>query len=311
MYIIGVDTSGYTSSLAVVNFEGKVVINEVKMLEVKPGKRGLRQSKAVFQHMQNLPLLVEKAGNRISLKKSLAVAASTKPRPSANSYMPVFKAGESYAKSFAGLLGIPFFPTTHQEGHLWASLFSLKVKPVHFLALHLSGGTTELLEVYNEDCNLKIIRIGGTSDLPLGQLIDRIGVKMGFPFPCGPFLEKEASKSAAPLEVPVSFDGCWLSFSGPLTHAEKLLAAGGETKDLARGIEISAAKSLLGVINNAVKKTGLNQVVITGGVASNTFIRNYLLDNINKGELIFTDPEYSRDNAVGIAYYGWRQHLTK
>lgn len=316
MYIIGLDTSGYTTSLAVTGEKGIALLDERKLLDVKPGEKGLRQSEALFQHLQNIPLLIKKAGDIIPLKRTVAVAASVKPRPVEGSYMPVFRVGENFGTSFANLLNVPFYPTTHQEGHIWAALYSMGLNedfPGRFLALHLSGGTTELLEVSRKGVSLEIEKMGGTSDLPLGQFIDRVGVKMGLSFPCGPYLEKLARDSQDPVEIPVSVQGSQVSYSGPLTRAERLLEEGSRMEDLARGVEISAARSLVLVIKNILERTGLDRVVITGGVASNQYIKKYLQDNLRDSapNLFFTPGELAGDNGVGVAFYGWKRFNLK
>lgn len=278
-------------------------------MEVKHGERGLRQSTAVFQHIQNMACLIKKIKKTVSLKNTLAISASIKPRPLEESYMPVFKVGEKHGQAFSGLLDIPFYSTTHQEGHLWAALYPFEVKPEKFLALHISGGTTELLKVTRHNNNFEIAKIGGSSDLPLGQFIDRIGVKMGLPFPSGPYLEELALKSVHPLDIPVSVKGCQVSYSGPLTFAERQLDKGYKPEELARGIETAISKSLLYILKAAIKQTDLSTVVLIGGVASNRFIKNYMLSSFKDGKLIFTSPELSRDNAVGVSYYGWCRYF--
>ena len=307
MYSIGIDTSGYTTSLAVINLKGELVIDERVLLQVKTGEKGLRQSKAVFQHMQNIPLLMSIVEEKIQGKNVVCFSASIKPRPLEKSYMPVFKVGESFSRSFSRLIGTPFFPTTHQEGHIWSVLFSLDELPKNFLALHISGGTTELIKVHREGLTMSVEPIGGSSDLPLGQFIDRIGVKLGLPFPCGPYLENLALKSRNPIPVPVSVKGCHTSYSGPLSHVERLLDSIEEPADLARGVEICAASSLAAVLNQGVKDTGIKVVIIAGGVSSNRFIRQQLEDSISDVRLIFASPDLSSDNAVGVSYYGLKK----
>ena len=145
---LGIDTSNYTTSIAVVDDSGRLLVDERKLLKVKEGTAGLRQSEAFFQHMKNLPLLFEKVFKIIDRNKVKAIAVSEKPRPVDGSYMPVFSAGLNTAKFLAGAWGIPLIPTTHQEGHIMAGLWSLGgVVWERFNVIHLSGGTTEALEV--------------------------------------------------------------------------------------------------------------------------------------------------------------------
>ncbi|MDO9573448.1 MAG: O-sialoglycoprotein endopeptidase, partial [Candidatus Contubernalis sp.] len=186
-----------------------------------------------------------------------------------------------------------------------AGLFSLKEKPADFLILHISGGTTELMKVNREGPVLTMDMMGGSSDLPLGQFIDRIGVKLGLPFPCGPSLEKLACESSNPIPIPVSIKGCQTSFSGPLSHVERLISSSTiEPWDLARGIEICAVSSLAAVLQQGVKETGIKEVMIVGGVGSNAFITQQLKIRLPQCRFYFAGPKLSSDNAVGISYYG-------
>lgn len=100
--------------------------------------------------------------------------------------MPCFLAGESQAAVLSSVLGVPLIRVSHQQGHLAAALFSserMDLMDRPFLAWHLSGGTTELLLVEPEEGNLRAEKIGGTTDLSAGQIIDRTGKALGLPFP--------------------------------------------------------------------------------------------------------------------------------
>ena len=180
--VLGIDTSNYTTSLAITDINGKIVTDRRKLLTVKQGERGLRQSHALFQHMENLPEMLLSLFGDIDKNCIGAVAASSRPRPVEGSYMPVFKAGVNYGKVMAAGLGVPFFEFSHQEGHLEAVRrhSSLSEEP-EYLAYHLSGGTCELLHVKNGVVGI----LGGSKDLSFGQVIDRVGVAMGLEFPAG------------------------------------------------------------------------------------------------------------------------------
>src|SRR5690606_7624876 len=140
----------------------------------KPGQRGLRQSEALFQHVRHLPELFLRLpagwGSRIR-----AVGVSVTPRPVEGSYMPVFLAGRSAAIQVACTASVPVLELSHQEGHVWAGLWSagIALPPGPFLALHVSGGTTELLSVEEgEPGRLRVELLGSTADLTAGQMID-------------------------------------------------------------------------------------------------------------------------------------------
>ena len=203
---LGIDTSNYTTSIAVVNYNQGVICDFRQLLEVKKGCRGIRQSEAFFRHSQNLTHIWSEIVKKTDLEKIKAIGVSTTPRRVENSYMPVFTAGMHFAKNIGNALGIPVYEFSHQEGHIKSAEFDLlssereqlDFKDDHFIAFHLSGGTSEVLEVmrnHNFQKNkvpyiCKII--GGSKDISFGQLLDRIGVAMGCEFPAGRYIDKSA-----------------------------------------------------------------------------------------------------------------------
>jgi N6-L-threonylcarbamoyladenine synthase len=317
MFFLGLDTSNYVSSLALIEtgfgHQPRLRFEKRTKLRVDKGEKGLRQAEAVFQHLRNMPELWEEVSSFCPLKELAGVSASTKPRPLQGSYMPVFQVGHSFGLSVASLLQIPFYPFSHQEGHLQAGLWSSGCFAKRFLALHLSGGTTEILHVYNSSPgNLEIEILGGTSDLNAGQFVDRIGVKLGFPFPAGVELEKMAARSKeGGLKVPVSVKDYTLSFSGPATFVERALDDGVLPEEAARGVELCLAKSFLKLISKAVAEQGLSDILIVGGIAANAFIRKSLLEGLPGGNFFFPDAGFAGDNAVGTAILAALQHQNR
>ena len=124
MCVIGFDTSNYTTSIAY--FDGKSGTNCSKLLPVKEGSLGLRQSDAVFHHTQSLPELSGRLFSGLGVGDVKAVGVSTRPRAVEGSYMPCFKAGYNVANTVSKLLNVPMFEFSHQAGHIAAALFSAK-----------------------------------------------------------------------------------------------------------------------------------------------------------------------------------------
>ena len=122
MGVLGLDTSNYTTSAAV--FDGEQGDNRGRLLDVRPGELGLRQSDALFQHVKRLPGQLEQLKEQGLLKDLQAVGASTRPRAVEGSYMPCFLAGASLGQSLAYALGVPFFAFSHQQGHLAAAAWA-------------------------------------------------------------------------------------------------------------------------------------------------------------------------------------------
>ena len=305
MIALGFDTSCYTTSVALADPAGRYDA-ERRLLPVAAGECGLRQSEAVFAHVRQLPELLEtlllRAGEKVG-----AVCASTAPRDADDSYMPVFMVGAGFARAVAAALSVPFFTTTHQRGHLRAAKADTGLSSDHYLALHLSGGTTDVLLVRGES----IEPLGCSLDLHAGQLVDRVGVKLGLPFPAGPSLEKLAEGFDARSVVPVSMDDerlcCHLS--GAEAQLMRMIEKGNDVPgQIAAETYDIIARSVLRLLSAAGEKTGEKNVLLAGGVISSARLRGLLKARCLKRRLplslFFGRPELSGDNAVGVALLG-------
>lgn len=305
MKALGLDTSNYTTSAAV--FDGRAGLNAGRLLEVRPGELGLRQSEALFQHVKALPGRLEELRSAGVLDGISAVCASTRPRAAEGSYMPCFLAGESLGRSLAQALDAPFFAVSHQQGHLAAAAWSagrMELLDAPFLAWHLSGGTTELLYAEPDGVNVRARRLGGTTDISAGQLIDRAGVMLGLDFPAGQALDELARQaSERPKAFPVKVSGMDFSLSGMENKAKGMLADGASPAAVASFV-LDTLASLLRRVTAAARNEypGL-PVLCSGGVASNSRIR-YVLGEFCQA--LFAEPRYSTDNAMGAAILGCR-----
>ncbi|GGK19068.1 O-sialoglycoprotein endopeptidase [Caldalkalibacillus thermarum] len=315
MKVLGIDTSHYRTSVCLVDDGYKIVAEQNPILPVKEGKLGLQQSQAVFEHLKQWPALLNKLGLSQEDKRQIrAVGVSTAPRPVEDSYMPVFKAGEVLAETIAYFLSVPLFKTTHQEGHIAAGEFSVGTRlPSPFIAVHFSGGTSEILHCERTERGYKIKRAGGTLDLHAGQFVDRVGVKLGLPFPSGPHLEKLASEwertGANNRDFPVipSYvkDGAF-SFSGPATAALRLIEENRyEPGQIARAVEHTLFKTLEKALRHVITMFDCRHILIVGGVAANSYLRKKLKEKLEHravgAQLYFAPPKYSTDNAFGVA----------
>jgi N6-L-threonylcarbamoyladenine synthase len=315
--ILAIDTSAYTTSLATMAATGELLADRRRVLHVPAGQRGLRQSDALYQHVKNLPLIYESVFSDSAALRIGAVCVSTTPRPADGSYMPVFLAGAGLARCTAAVLGVPLWEASHQEGHIWAALWSLppydaaalQVKD-RFLAIHLSGGTTEALLVQpaeGEQRRLSLTLIGGTQDISAGQFVDRVGVALGLPFPAGPHLEILAAQAGtSTLSLPIAVNRHALSFSGPESAAQRAISAGVPKADIAKATYVCIADTLARWISHLLKTNPTDTVVLSGGVVASGLLRRLLLmqRRLNRVKLFFAAAEYSSDNAVGLAAWG-------
>lgn len=306
---LGIDTSCYTTSVALINQQGKLVSEARKILDVKEGRCGLQQSEMVFQHTRNLPKLLEEAFADKKIELS-GVGVSGYPRPLADSYMPAFLAGLSAAKAVALTNGIPLHIISHQENHMEAGMWSAGGPQAdRFFMLHASGGTTDLILCEKTaDKRYKLQEIGSSIDLHAGQFIDRIGVAAGLPFPAGKHLEKLAEQAKEMAEIPVSVRKTSISLSGPATAALRKLQAGADAAAIALGVEYVLAESFVRMIRNGAAEHQINAVLLVGGVASNKYIREHVIAKLNKRKIKVWIPDawFSCDNASGCAAFARR-----
>lgn len=300
-YFLGIDTSNYTTSVAIINNKNNTVISKRILLNVNIGEKGLRQSEAVFQHTKQLWKLVENVMAEFSGEIS-AVGVSSKPRNALNSYMPCFLVGVNVAKSIGAVLKVPVFEFSHQSGHIAAALFSvnrLDLAKEDFFAFHISGGTTELLHVVPEKedvfcCNI----IGHSLDLKMGQAIDRAGVMMGLPFPCGKYIDKLAQNGKSPINITPCVKGMDCCLSGIENKCQELISNKETNENVSRFVIDYCLKTLEQIILKLSNEFPKKEIVLAGGVMSNTIIRKNIEKKYN---VLFSKPEFSSDNACGTA----------
>ena len=295
--ILGIDTSNYRTSVALVDLKGEIILNHRELLKVPEGKRGLRQSEAFFQHVNALPDAVESA---MEYRDRIAgISVSTRPRPREGSYMPCFGAGYAAAKELASALNVPLLETSHQEGHVEAIKFFSEFKDEKdIIFYHLSGGTTEAL--YGDEI------VGGTKDISYGQVLDRIGVMLGFSFPSGEFLDQIAlnTEHASDALTPIKVKDGWLNLSGIETQAMRSLESICDVEarnSLIKEVMDKILDSMVTMSEQLSKKFNTRNLIFSGGVSSSGYIRSQIPKRLKGYNIVFGSPELSGDNAVGTA----------
>ncbi len=310
MLFCGIDTSNYTTSVAVCDIDGNIVANLKRPLPVKDGERGLRQSDAVFAHVKNLPSLMNELSALIADRRVCAVGVSSQPRNNEGSYMPCFLTGVAAAEALCAGCAAPLYKFSHQQGHIMAAYSTsgaIDDVKESFLAFHVSGGTTEILKVTLNATDLDVQLVGGTSDLNAGQAVDRVGVRLGYAFPCGPAMEKAAEAfdgKVAPLKTSVR--GLECNLSGLENNAEKLISGGEAPEAVCAYVFAFLSKTFSKLAQNAREQCGDLPIVWAGGVMSNKIIQSRLS---SLGNCYFTKPEYSSDNAVGTALLARKKYI--
>ena len=298
MSVVGFDTSNYTTSIAY--FDGQDGVNCSKLLPVKQGELGLRQSDAVFAHIKSLPELSGRLFSDIQMDTVSAVGVSTRPRAIEGSYMPCFMVGYSHAKLLSDMLDVPLVEVSHQQGHVAASLWSaghLELMDQPHLAWHLSGGTTELLLVEPDGKNVRCTKIGGTTDISAGQLIDRTGQLLSLPFPSGKHIDALSNDASLTDVFKVKCPGLEFSLSGVQNKVQQFHEKHNNPAETSAYALRCVAVAVCKATENALKEYPGLRVVFSGGVASNSMLRRLTA----KFDPIFSQPQFSTDNAMGVA----------
>jgi N6-L-threonylcarbamoyladenine synthase len=272
----------------------------------------------VFSHIKNLPELCTRLREALDGDEVCAVGVSSRPRSVEGSYMPCFLSGVAAANAFAAAADAPVFDFSHQDGHVRAAVYSAgcydKLIGKPFLAFHVSGGTTEVLLAKPSADFFTLTLIGETADLNAGQVIDRTGVMLGIPFPCGPKLEEAASLYEGKIEnckITVreneNTGRIECNLSGVENRTAKMLAEGRTKEEIAAFVFEFVGKTIFSMAKKAVEKYGNMPIIFAGGVMSNKLMRKRLSENF---EAYFAEPAFSADNAAGIALFCREKFLT-
>ncbi len=312
-YILGIDTSNYKTSLAVVDDSMAILCDIRRFLKVKQGEKGLRQSDALFQHVRNLPEMMKEMRQQFN-GEFLGVAYSSRPRPVEGSYMPVFLAGKTIAESLGAAMNIPVMEFSHQEGHIEAvKYFSDFRDEKSLMVCHFSGGTTELLRVDDNTGGYDISIIGGTKDISFGQVLDRAGVTLRMEFPAGRELDDMAvsAKTSSGRLTTIKVKDAFLNLSGIDTQINRTLKDA-EAEDISmiiRELFEKLSSAMAEMIIQGASASGITKVIMAGGVSSSRFIRKYLDGKLKDTGItaVFNDNGLAQDNAVGTALLGGRK----
>lgn len=310
--ILGIDTSNYKTSVAMVDIEGNILCNYQEFLEVKKGERGLRQSNALFQHVMKLPELIAQAMGHVNPDRIIGIAVSQKPRPIEGSYMPVFHAGVSAARTVGAALQVPVQYFSHQEGHIQAVKYDSFLKnEKKLICFHFSGGTSEaLLTEVQEDGHMSVDIIGGSKDLAFGQVLDRLGVALGLYFPSGQEMDEIACKTIVhgPNVLPkIKCEDGYINLSGIETRCQRSVDTVANEQLITMTFH-RLAEAVCTMTRQLADKYTIKKFLFAGGVSSSQYIRTYLAEHLTDFEICFGDPKLSTDNAVGIALLGGKRY---
>ena len=249
----------------------------------------------------------------ISLDDIDAIGVTTRP-----GLIGALLVGLSFAKGLAFSRNIPLVPVHHVKGHIAANYFSDPAPKPPFLALAVSGGHTSLIRF---DSYTECETIGRTRDDAMGEAFDKVGRVIGLPYPGGAALDKLAySGDKSAIKMPsaaISDETLDFSFSGLKTFIINHVNTANQKnieisrEDLAASFTYTAVSSVIKKLTAAVERTGLQKLVVAGGVAANTHLRSALERFAEKNgiELFIPPISLCGDNAAMIgaqAYYEFK-----
>ncbi len=284
--VLGLDTSNYTTSAAW--FDGTQGDNVGKLLEVPQGALGLRQSEALFQHVKRLPEILSALKETGLPDRLTAIGASTRPREVEGSYMPCFLAGSSQGQGMAQVLSLPFYPCSHQQGHIAAAAWSagrMDLLDRPHLVWHLSGGTTELLYVQPEGVSVQ-------------------GKRLGLAFPAGKAVDSLSLQAQKKESFPVKVKERHFSLSGIENKMNALAEQGRAPEEICWYVLQCIIRAVETATKQALAQYPGLPVLCAGGVASNALLRETMT---RACQAIFAPPRFSTDNAMGVAVLTWRR----
>lgn len=309
MRVLGIETSCDETGIAIYDSEAGLLAHTTHtQLDIHVPFGGVVPELASRDHIQKILPLVEETLKKASMTLSDLHGIAYTEGPGLVGALLV---GAMFARSLGYGLGIPVVGVHHLEGHLLAPFLESQAPTFPFLALLVSGGHTELVEVSGLGC---YALLGDTLDDAAGEAFDKTAKLLGLGYPGGAALADLAQRgNPGRFHFPrpmLDRPGLDFSFSGLKTHVRQVIAANtldDQTKaDIAYAFEDAIVETLVTKCKRALAQTGLKQLVIAGGVGANQSLRSALkvMCESNHTTLYFPRPEFCTDNGAMIAYVG-------
>lgn len=296
MLCLGIESTAHTFGVSVVSSDGKV-LSDVKDAYKAPPGSGIHPREASRHHSEAAPKLVQDALDvaKVRLDEIDAIAYSAGP-----GLGPCLRVGATVARALASYYRKPLVPANHAIGHIeLGCLLSGAKDPVVLL---VSGGHTMIVACHSGRWRV----FGETLDITVGQLIDQFGREAGLSSPAGPQIENLAKASNEYVPLPYSVKGNDVSLSGVITSAKKLMHSGNNVSKLSFSLQETAFAMLTEVTERALAFSEKKEVLVTGGVAANSRLKEMLdvMCREQDSKLYMIPREKSGDCGLQIAWTG-------
>ncbi|MBD3422109.1 MAG: tRNA (adenosine(37)-N6)-threonylcarbamoyltransferase complex transferase subunit TsaD [Chitinivibrionales bacterium] len=307
MNILGIETSCDETSVAVLHNES-ILSNITYTQDVHAEYGGIVPEIASRAHLQKIEPLCRAALDNAQVSLGDIGLVSVTDSPGLAGALLV---GMSFAMGLHAQYGTPITGVNHLEGHIFSAFLEHPGLTYPFLALVVSGGHTAIYRVtgFNAyEC------LGQTLDDAAGEAFDKVGKVLGFAYPAGRAIEKEALCCAGDHDIvfPVaaaSRTGCDFSFSGLKTAVRYFIEERGEEyvrmhrPDICDAFQKAVVCSLVHALRNAARLSGCKRIVLVGGVACNGALRAEVADEFGR-DVFYPRPALCTDNAAMIARAG-------
>ena len=313
MYILGIESSCDETSVSIVKNGTQEIATVISsQIDIHKEYGGVVPEIASRNHVKNITIVLEECLTKANKTMDDIDAIAITYGPGLIGSLLV---GLEAAKTLAFIYNKPLIPVHHIAGHIYAnSLVSELEFPL--LALVVSGGHTEIIKMTN---HYKFEKLGGTLDDAIGECYDKVARVLDLEYPGGPKVDKLAHEGVPTykLPVPLNDDSYNFSFSGlksaviNLVHNEEQRGNEIDKADLAASFQKVAVESVVNKIEKAIQDNDIKMVIVAGGVAANTAIREEVAKVCEKENVKLSIPDfkYCTDNGTMIAAAGYYAYL--
>jgi N6-L-threonylcarbamoyladenine synthase len=309
MRVLALESSCDESAAAVLDSEQGLLAHELfSQVELHRIYGGVVPELASRDHVQKLLPLVRSALNKAGTQPQDLNGVAYTAGPG---LIGALLTGAALARSLAYAWDVPAIAVHHLEGHLLAPLLEDDPPPFPHLALLVSGGHTMLIEVQEIG---RYELLGETRDDAAGEAFDKTAKLLGLPYPGGPELARMAdAATGGAFKFPrpmLDRPGLEFSFSGLKTAVLHAVRAhemtDGLKSDVAHAVQQAIVETLVAKSLRALEQTGLDALVVSGGVSANRALRSRLAEAVGKlgGRVYYPRIEFCTDNAAMIAVAG-------
>ncbi len=309
VYILGIESSCDETSCSIVkNGREEIATSTSSQIDIHENFGGVVPEIASREHVKNITFVIEECLRKADMKIEDVTAIAITYGPGLIGSLLV---GMQVAKTLSYIYNKPLVPVHHIAGHIYANSLVEDLK-FPLIALVVSGGHTELIKMKD---HFSFEKLGGTLDDAIGECYDKVARVMGLPYPGGPKLDK-LSKEGKPtykLPIPLNDDSYNFSFSGlksaviNLNHNEEQKGKEINKANLAASFQKVAVTSIVSKTKKALKDYNINNLIVAGGVAANSILREALSDMCEENNIHLSIPplKYCTDNATMIAAAGY------